>query len=145
MVWDPPAEPNGVLLRYVIYQNGTEIQRVMGNVTSYVVTGLQPFSVYVFKLGVCTAVGCSNSSDSTPQRTLESGTSSLSLHFEHFDVFLLFNDRFWRFTAKDIIPSMDHKDVEPRFSSVVETSPLPLHNVYLSIFKTAQTTAPKQH
>ena len=44
-----------------------------GNVTSYVVTGLQPFSVYVFKLSVCTAVGCSNSSDSDPQRTLESG------------------------------------------------------------------------
>ena len=75
VVWDPPAEPNGVLLYYFIYQNGTEIQRVMGNITSYVVSGLQPFSVYVFKLSVCTAVGCSNSSDSAPQRTLESGKS----------------------------------------------------------------------
>ena len=79
VVWDPPAEPNGVLLRYIIYQNGTEINTVMGNVTSYVASGLQPFSVYVFKLGVCTKRGCSNSSDSAPQRTLESGTSSFIL------------------------------------------------------------------
>jgi len=104
VVWDPPAEPNGVLLRYIIYQNGTEIQRVMGNVTSYVASGLQPFSVYVFKLGVCTEVGCSNSSDSAPQRTLESGTS--------LDVFLLFNYRFRRFTAKDIILTMNDIAVE---------------------------------
>ena len=80
VVWDEPAEPNGVLQYYVIYQNGTEIQRVMGNVTSYVVSGLQPFSVYVFKLSVCTAVGCSNSSDSVPQRTLESGTTFFILY-----------------------------------------------------------------
>lgn len=73
LVWDEPAEPNGVLLYYVIYQNGTEIKRVTGNVTKYVAVGLQPFTVYVFKLSVCTAVGCSNSSDSVPMRTLESG------------------------------------------------------------------------
>lgn len=75
--WDPPDPANGVLLRYVIYQNGTEVKTVGGNVTSYVVTGLQPFSVYVFKLSVCTVVGCSNSSNSAPQRTLESGKISL--------------------------------------------------------------------
>ena len=73
LVWDEPAEPNGVLLYYVIYQNGTEIKRVTGNVTKYVAVGLQPFTVYVFKLSVCTVVGCSNSSDSVPMRTLESG------------------------------------------------------------------------
>ena len=71
--WDPPEPPNGVLLHYIIYQNNTEIQRVMGNITSFTVTGLQPFTVYVFRLSVCTAVGCSNSSDSVPQRTAESG------------------------------------------------------------------------
>ena len=71
--WDPPEPPNGVLLHNIIYQNNTEIQRVMGNITSFTVTGLQPFTVYVFRLSVCTVVGCSNSSDSVPQRTAESG------------------------------------------------------------------------
>lgn len=74
--WDPPDPANGVLLHYVIYQNGTEIARVTGNITSYRVTGLQPFTVYVFRLSVCTAVGCSNSADSAPQQTLESGNLS---------------------------------------------------------------------
>ena len=54
----------------------------MGNVTSYRVTGLQPFTVYVYKLSVCTAVGCSNSSNSAPQMTRESGKRLL----EHVNV-----------------------------------------------------------
>lgn len=86
-----------MLLHYIIYQNGTEIQRVMGNVTSYVVNGLQPFSVYVFKLGVCTKEGCSNSSDSAPQRTLESGTSSFLILT--FDSISTINYRFLRSAA----------------------------------------------
>ena len=128
VVWDPPGEPNGVLLHYIIYQNGTEIQRVMGNVTSYVVTGLQPFSVYVFKLGVCTKEGCSNSSDSTPQRTLESGMSSFIRLT--CDCISAINHRFLRLTPKDIIPTMSHNSAETlrskiRFSSFLEHSTPP--------------------
>ena len=112
-----------MLLHYIIYQNGTEIQRVMGNVTSYVVTGLQPFSVYVFKLGVCTKEGCSNSSDSTPQRTLESGMSSFIRLT--CDCISAINHRFLRLTAKDIIPTMSHNSAKTlrskiRFSSFLE-------------------------
>ena len=127
VVWDPPAEPNGVLLHYIVYQNGTEIQRVMGNVTSYVVTGLQPFSVYVFKLGVCTKEGCSNSSDSAPQRTLESGMSSFMLLT--CDCISTSNYRFLRLTVKDIIPTnSDNLGVETFRSKIRVLSVLEAFN-----------------
>jgi hypothetical protein len=37
------------------------------------VTGLDPFTIYVFSVATCTVVGCSNSSLSRPVRTLEDG------------------------------------------------------------------------
>lgn len=71
--WDEASQPNGIILHYILYRNNTYRTTVANNVTRWRVTGLEPFTTYVFSVAACTVVGCSNSSLSRPVRTLEDG------------------------------------------------------------------------
>ncbi|KAK6307053.1 hypothetical protein J4Q44_G00222010 [Coregonus suidteri] len=61
--WGPPARPNGLITDYLLYHNGQLLYQ--GNNTHLNITGLGVYSPHVFVLSVCTAVGCSNSSQVT--------------------------------------------------------------------------------
>lgn len=67
----PPMVPNGMLTEYRLYQDGIRIRStVPQSQTSTVifrVTGLQPFTTYVFHAEVCTAGGCNSSQDVSAQ------------------------------------------------------------------------------
>ncbi|XP_048585709.1 usherin isoform X2 [Nematostella vectensis] len=75
--WNRPVPENGVIVRFVIFRNGTEAVRIPGNVTRHRVTGLKPFTFYTFAVNACTTVGCSRSGDALT-RTLESVPEGLS-------------------------------------------------------------------
>ncbi|XP_073409429.1 usherin [Dendrobates tinctorius] len=61
--WTTPNKPNGEIREYQVHQVGKGIIYVSstGN-KQYTVSGLQPYTQYLFFLAVCTSVGC-NSSD----------------------------------------------------------------------------------
>ena len=63
----PPATPNGELTSYVLYQNGTILlEEVLGGQDSAVVfsvSGLLPFTLYVYRIEVCTVGGCGSSNE----------------------------------------------------------------------------------
>uniref|UniRef100_A0A8C7Q6N4 Usher syndrome 2A (autosomal recessive, mild) n=1 Tax=Oncorhynchus mykiss TaxID=8022 RepID=A0A8C7Q6N4_ONCMY len=61
--WGPPARPNGLITDYLLYHNGQLLYQ--GNNTHLNITGLGVFSPHMFVLSVCTAAGCSNSSQVT--------------------------------------------------------------------------------
>jgi len=61
----PPMVPNGVLTEYRLYQDGIRIRSTapqsQTSTVIFRVTGLQPFTTYVFHAEVCTAGGCNSS------------------------------------------------------------------------------------
>ena len=61
----PPATPNGVLISYLLYQNGTifseEVPGSQDSSVTFRVSGLFPFTVYMYSVEVCTVGGCSRS------------------------------------------------------------------------------------
>ena len=71
--WNKPNKPNGIILHYVLYRNNTNVTMVNKNKTSLRVTDLEPFTIYVFSIEVCTVIGCNKSELSRPVRTLEDG------------------------------------------------------------------------
>ena len=79
--WNPASRPNGIIIYYILYRNNTHSTTVASNVTRLSVSGLEPFTIYVFGVSACTVIGCSNSSLSRPVRTLEDGKN----HFKFCD------------------------------------------------------------
>lgn len=65
VTWAPPTTPNGVIILYNLYTNGNIVFSGSSNVT--IVTGLLPFAEYNLTLEACTAVGCSNGSQTISQ------------------------------------------------------------------------------
>ena len=68
VTWSPPTQPNGDIIRYMLYQNGTLV--FSGLELAFTVTGLQPFMFYSYSISACTERGCGSSNQSTIQ-TLE--------------------------------------------------------------------------
>ena len=66
--WREPLRPNGVIIHYVLTQNGTAVFR--GVALSYLATDLQPFSFYSYSIMACTVRGCGSSNQSSA-RTAE--------------------------------------------------------------------------
>ncbi|XP_071790086.1 usherin-like isoform X2 [Asterias amurensis] len=66
--WTEPEEPNGVITRYSLIQDGSVVQSNLN--TSYQVTGLTPYSLHLFRLEACTSKGCSYGPESSA-RTAE--------------------------------------------------------------------------
>lgn len=75
--WNAPSKPNGIIVLYSIYMNGSMLLNVTG--TNYTVVNLQPFTLYSFAIAACTVVGCTQSAYSPPQRTLESGKTGVNI------------------------------------------------------------------
>lgn len=65
VTWPQPTTPNGIIVLYSLYTNGTVVFSGAGNVT--IVSGLLPFAEYTFTLEACTAIGCANSSQTISQ------------------------------------------------------------------------------
>ncbi|XP_041469805.1 usherin-like [Lytechinus variegatus] len=60
LAWDPPQQPNGIIVTYILRRDGIEIYR--GADTSHNDnTGIQPFQHYSYILSACTRVGCAAS------------------------------------------------------------------------------------
>ena len=59
MQWDPPIQPNGIIILYRLYIADTFIETTGTIVT---VQSLEPFTTYEYVLEACTVVGCTNSS-----------------------------------------------------------------------------------
>ena len=75
VVASPPVMPNGALTEYRLYQNGTQINTMPSpnpqtSTVTFQVTGLSPFTVYIYYIEVCTVGGCGQSSV-VNQRTAE--------------------------------------------------------------------------
>ena len=66
--WSPPSQPNGDIIQYMLYQNGTLV--FSGLELSFTVTDLQPFTYYSYSISACTVRGCGSSNQSAVQ-TLE--------------------------------------------------------------------------
>ena len=61
--WQVPCEPNGVIISYNLIQDGTQI--FSGLQLNFLVTGLEPFTMYSFTIMACTTKGCGSSSPAT--------------------------------------------------------------------------------
>ena len=63
---NPPATPNGELISYILYQNGTihseQIPSGQDSVVVFRVSGLLPFTIYTYRIEICTVGGCGSSS-----------------------------------------------------------------------------------
>lgn len=66
--WEEPTQPNGIIIEYVLTQNGTTV--FSGLALSHLATELQPFTVYSYAVMACTVEGCGSSNHSSA-RTLE--------------------------------------------------------------------------
>ena len=72
--WSVPSQTNGVITNYTIYSNDTLAVAVHSNITTTSISGLSPFTMYVFTVGACTIAGCVTSDYGRPIVTLEDGT-----------------------------------------------------------------------
>ena len=58
----PPSIPNGHVTRYILYQDGQQVDEVVpvnqDSGVKFAVSGLQPFTTYKYRLEVCTVGGC---------------------------------------------------------------------------------------
>ncbi|XP_053408878.1 usherin-like [Mercenaria mercenaria] len=71
LVWTAPLTPNGIITEYKVYQNGEYRVSMSGNVTQFRADKLKPYTYYAFVVEVCTAGGCTRSSQTIPERTKE--------------------------------------------------------------------------
>ena len=72
VAWVQPLVPNGVILRYEVYQSPSVLLVNVTAAGSHVVSGLSPNTMYQFLVTVCTAVGCTSSTPAAAT-TSESG------------------------------------------------------------------------
>ena len=65
VTWSPPSQPNGDIIQYMLYQNGTLV--FSGLQLSYMIANIQPFTYYSYSISACTMRGCGSSNQSTIQ------------------------------------------------------------------------------
>ncbi|XP_041351149.1 usherin-like [Gigantopelta aegis] len=56
VVWGEPTAPNGMVVRYDLYQNGIIVSNSL--VRQYRVDSLEPYSLHIFRVAACTIQGC---------------------------------------------------------------------------------------
>ena len=80
--WVQPLVPNGIILKYEVYQSPSILLTNTTETGSQVVSGLSPSTMYQFFVNVCTAAGCTSSAYASVT-TSESGeyTKLYSLNF----------------------------------------------------------------
>ncbi|XP_074661048.1 usherin-like [Tubulanus polymorphus] len=67
--WLKPSKPNGIIEKYILEKNNSIYAQVESNTTLLIVTGLIPYTNYVFRVSACTGGGCTKSQDSDTVRT----------------------------------------------------------------------------
>uniref|UniRef100_UPI00398F6349 usherin isoform X1 n=1 Tax=Pristiophorus japonicus TaxID=55135 RepID=UPI00398F6349 len=78
VIWQHPSQRNGNITHYRIYQNGSSLITLSGNITSYSVAHLRPYTMYVFQVESCTSAGCSLSPASHVVQTLPKAPEDIS-------------------------------------------------------------------
>ncbi|XP_067901794.1 usherin [Heterodontus francisci] len=78
LIWQHPSQRNGNITHYCIYQNGSRLTTLPGNITSYSVVHLRPYTMYVFQVESCTLAGCSLSPTSHMVQTLPKAPENIS-------------------------------------------------------------------
>lgn len=56
--WDPPAQPNGIISLYRLYELGSSVALYQGISREFEMRRLQPFTMYTVQLEACTRAGC---------------------------------------------------------------------------------------
>ena len=56
--WQPPANPNGVISNYSLFQDSKIVFAAGPSILSYIVTDLEFWSEYSFRIQACTDRGC---------------------------------------------------------------------------------------
>lgn len=56
--WDPPAQPNGIIIVYRLYEFGSQVAIYQGISQEFEMRRLQPFTMYTIQLEACTKAGC---------------------------------------------------------------------------------------
>ena len=84
MTWQMPAMKNGIIQHYTVYYrnlnitNSTEMNnKTQGNVLSFLILQLHPFTVYAVQVTATTGAGEGNRSVVTQEQTDESGLGTV--------------------------------------------------------------------
>lgn len=73
--WVAPTQPNGVIIRYVLYVDGSAVQVALQ--TSSLVGRFEPFTTHEFQVEACNSKGCARS-QRTSATTLEAAPENIS-------------------------------------------------------------------
>lgn len=73
--WSPPSIPNGRIVSYTISYNSTEKEDslTIPDTSQYLITNLEPYTLYHFTIFASTAIGDGPASPPIEVRTLTSG------------------------------------------------------------------------
>ena len=74
--WNTPTTPNGVLIYYSVYYNGTLVATVNSLLMSYLIHGLSPYEQVSISVSASTKIGEGPKSVEATNRTQESGILS---------------------------------------------------------------------
>ena len=61
ITWSDPLQPNGIIVGYNLYRNGTLLSSLSPSSYKYTDSNLLAFTYYSYSLSACTAVGCTDS------------------------------------------------------------------------------------
>lgn len=83
VTWAPPLTPNGVITSYTIYINytdGSPVEAVRSESSTYTVTNLQPHQLIFVKISASTSAGEGPKSEPASGRSTEEGKLVLRFH-----------------------------------------------------------------
>lgn len=72
LTWSAPDPPNGIITRYIVVRDGGDEVCCEGTQTSFVDSGLAPYTVYSYTVGAATVAGVGPQSTAAAARTAES-------------------------------------------------------------------------
>ncbi|PIK62300.1 putative usherin [Apostichopus japonicus] len=58
IMWRPPVQPNGDIISYTILLDGLEVGEVPESTLSFIISQLQPYTIYSVQVEVCTVYDC---------------------------------------------------------------------------------------
>ena len=71
--WSPPAVPNGIIVSYTVYSNGTPVVNVSGSEVNYLLDGLSPYQEISVSVSASTKIGEGPQSEQKTTRTQQTG------------------------------------------------------------------------
>ena len=89
VTWVEPDVPNGVIILYTVYVNGSMDGTTEGTVTMYTITGLLPYQLVTVSVSAHTAVGEGPESNAISVRSKEAGEPLQQLEHIHVNTTLI--------------------------------------------------------